>query len=696
MNKRILRSLIFGLTFLTAAPAQAWNWSDFVPSWLKSRPAAHAQPVHNQRNDIEAQRVVPAAASPRSWYSAIFSNPLSGVYASFSAWWNKSNILRAQAQQAERKAEIISKARRQLYNRLKTHKIALSFKEEEKKSLANQLDNVKNELNALKASDLNFAKKYEDLQKKERALQSALIEAEHEKILAESNATLAQSQLKGKEAEEAAAKAALEHQARIAAESAQKVDAITHEAQANNSAIRNLMQEMSDLKQKEHAQSQARIEELQLQLQKAEQEKERLANDQKNYLQQKLKDLEQLSLKLALLEKAQAENDEQEIHQEAAILKKEAQESGLALKPQNPMLNSGDFLRIENEPAKPESGKLLDNDYQLADDIINPELINDSIKNEYLRVAKLSEGMPSWDFVKDQIKLGALWAYRIATDQKSEIKKLEKLPQSDHLNAVNALNWLWYAHALKRNEGYVEGTNTVEDFDDHRFYNVIFNYAQRVNPKLSGTLADPKRHVTLNPFADSRESSHFKESQKKYRHYGIDARYGQRAYAQQQFPAGKRHLLFGKIDENKKLFFTKPENYGLYLYDGVLSGEDGVGGHTLEFLVAQARKLTAGADDQPHYRKERIPANFSIPFSKLIKDSNLSEELKKKLLEHAKSQGLQTLIALPEEAQSIAGLKEFKSRMENEYGTLDNRWGRENRITRQDIYTSFNPKYLKQ
>lgn len=715
MNKRILGLILFSLSFLTPAPAQAWHWSDFVPSWFKSRSAVNAQPVINQRNDIEAQHIVPVASPARSWYSSILSNPLSGAYASFSAWWGNNSKMQKAASEALKDAAIntlkqrvfnenqLKKDRSQLFAGIKAMDEDYYLLAKQKKAIEHELAEIKKELNALKSPDANFEQRYKDLQAREKALMSALVKAENEKILSEHEkqksevqATLALSKLRRKEADEAATKAALEQQVRLATETSQAVDAITQEAQANNHALLKLMQEMSDFNQKENAQSQARVQELQMQLQKTEQEKERLTNDQRNYLQQNYTVLEKLSAKLALLEKARQEKDEQEVQEEVAILQKEAKESDQKLAPHNPMLNSGDFLRIENEPAKSELGQETYNDYKIADDIVNPALISDDVKNEYMRVSKLAEGMPSWNFVKDQIKLGALWAYRIATDQKSEIQKLEKSSQSDHLNTINAINWLWYAHALKRTHGYVEGTNTIEDFDDSRFYNVMFKYAQKVNSKLTGTLTDPKRHLTLNAFADSRESSHFKESQKKYRHYGIDARYGEKAYAKQEFPAGKRHLLFGKIDENKKLFFTKPENYGLYLYDGVLSGEDGVGGHTLEFLVAQARKWMEGADDQVHYRKERIPATFIKPFTQIIQNSALSSEVKAKLIEQAQKQGFQTLTALPEEANTIAALSEFKSTLEKEYGTLENRWGRENRITRHDIYSSFNPKYLQQ
>jgi hypothetical protein len=48
-------------------------------------------------------------------------------------------------------------------------------------------------------------------------------------------------------------------------------------------------------------------------------------------------------------------------------------------------------------------------------------------------------------------------------------------------------------------------------------------YARRCNPDITGQ-HDPLNHGTTNPFACSRDSSHWKSSQAHWSHYGIDIR----------------------------------------------------------------------------------------------------------------------------------------------------------------------------
>ncbi len=86
-------------------------------------------------------------------------------------------------------------------------------------------------------------------------------------------------------------------------------------------------------------------------------------------------------------------------------------------------------------------------------------------------------------------------------------------------------------------------------------------YVKKVNPSITGTVKDPARASADNPFAYSRVSSHYKLEQKTYRQYGIDIRLDKNSEALPLLPIGKRHLVFGIIDQARNLIYLKPENY---------------------------------------------------------------------------------------------------------------------------------------
>lgn len=286
------------------------------------------------------------------------------------------------------------------------------------------------------------------------------------------------------------------------------------------------------------------------------------------------------------------------------------------------------------------------NDYNEAKSTVNPELIDATVSAEFDRISCIVPDMQNKKkYAFDQIALGALWFKRLIENDQEKIEQLEKhASQSDHLNAVISLPWLLYSHALKRKKGFEEGTFVIED-QNLVIYNFLMRYCKRFNPTLKGTKEDPASHATLNPYAYSRDSSHFKESQKHNTHMGIDVRYGPNSAAEPNLPAGKRHLLFGIVDDKKRdLIFIKPENNGLYIHDGLKE-------HSHEYIVSNIRKMpgaqTLGmvnkTDDHPDYRKERTEKQFLAVFNAAVEQCNLDNWLKEELKSMAKVEGKKTL-----------------------------------------------------
>lgn len=269
--------------------------------------------------------------------------------------------------------------------------------------------------------------------------------------------------------------------------------------------------------------------------------------------------------------------------------------------------------------------------------------------------------------------------------------QIEQMSQADYLHSIIGLTWHLYDHAAHKNEKFDEGTFVIED-KDFKIYNFLMNYVQSVNPTITGTNKDPLSHYSDNPFAYSRDASHFIDQKKKYRPYGIDIRFGAKGAEKQELPANKKHLLFGICNFDKQLIYIKPENHGLYYQDGLL-------GHIAEFASAQARKdnrianafrafcgwfgIAIGTDDADSFRKERIPKEFLVAFALNLKAASFSDDQKQAFLAQAKKSGLQTLCnpALIQSSEFQNMLTKYRA----EYDNLENRTGREVFLSHEEL-----------
>lgn len=223
--------------------------------------------------------------------------------------------------------------------------------------------------------------------------------------------------------------------------------------------------------------------------------------------------------------------------------------------------------------------------------------------------------------------------------------------QAEYLNAIIDLMWFLYDKAVEKNQVYDEGTYIVQDAG-RRFYNFLFNYVKLVNPVIKGTIEDPAQKISWNPYAYSRASSHFVLQQKQERHYGIDIRFPGSIQAQAILPAQKSHILFGVISDD--CIFIKFENVGIAPQSVVF--------HGAEFATAQARKRVPallsylentylgmfndtlmyyiGTDDDPNYRKERIPQDFLQRCFTIAQSGKLTDEQLKVFMYTCSTQGV--------------------------------------------------------
>ena len=254
---------------------------------------------------------------------------------------------------------------------------------------------------------------------------------------------------------------------------------------------------------------------------------------------------------------------------------------------------------------------------------------------------------------EEQYKLGETHMAKILRGEHSKINTKE---QEDYLRAIISLQWHFERIAKKKNENFIEGTFVIED-KGFKIYNFMMDYIKRFNKEITDTTQDPLSHYSYNQYGYSRDASHYVHLKKLFRPYGIDIRFGPDGKEQTLLPAGKRHILFGKIDENKQLIYIKPENHGLYFKDGLL-------GHIGEFAVAQTKKetwfgfisrsllsafgYTVSTDQGKGLRKERISSEFLRQFAEILeKDETFSSDQKKNLKAEAKKEGFKILCSIP-------------------------------------------------
>lgn len=710
--KKILLTLLFGLSLSAATPAQAAWYNPF--SWFRSSQVQN-QPV---QQDVEAGRIQPPVS--KSWFSVI-KNPV----ASFYAWWNKnkfaadqSNAAAAQSNAETRQTlDRLQRLAQERAQSLIQYQTTIHEHAAQIEALTKQLAEVRAQRNAAIVN--NPAAELEVFQNREKDLHEQLqkLRNENGRLTISERQAIATAQ----QAEKAAAQI-LEESDKTAkelterrAQSPERRRQLAAKEEENNK-LRN--ERDSERKRAEEIQqiNQANLEQLERESRRRDQQRDatlrRLEERFAAVLEQRKKDAEELRAKEVGLKAAQvvkeADIEAERIISEAKVLlqiNEQMRPKALIEQPSELLTSVGPApLNVGRKP----DNELYKEEFALADRIINTELIGPEVRADYNRIKQIPElcDLPSEADAMNQIKLGAVWAYRLITDQKALISQLEKKSQAEHLNAVNALSWFFYAHALKSKRGFEEGTMVIED-KDFKFYNFILTYLKRVNPSITGTLADKANHVTLNPFGDSRDSSHFKESQKTDRHYGIDSRWSENAQATKDFPAAKRHLLFGIVDRDKELIFIKPENYGLYLWDGVLSGNDGWGGHTWEFIAAQIRKnalaqrigMVHKDDDHPDYAKERTPKHFLGTIkAALERVNNLAPSRYRDIMKIAQNDGIKMLANLPEELKADQQLNAVRVEYDNsdEFDNVEYRYGRERISKRERTIGSFKAGLIQQ
>jgi hypothetical protein len=226
----------------------------------------------------------------------------------------------------------------------------------------------------------------------------------------------------------------------------------------------------------------------------------------------------------------------------------------------------------------------------------------------------------------------------------------QQFSQQKYLTAILSIGWYLFSEAINKGQAFIEGSFTIID-TDFKLYNFLLYYARKVNTALTGTPHDELAPGSSNPFAYSRNSSHWKKTQAAWRHYGIDMRLAEGQAALPILPANKKHLLFAIIaTEPTPRLFIKFEDNGVYagrtLADTLAQGREFFA-HFGSWAITRIPKFESdvpkeiydkikpfvGSDDGPDARREHAPVEFARSCKEILAKSPAHKKYYKMLKE---------------------------------------------------------------
>ncbi len=302
-------------------------------------------------------------------------------------------------------------------------------------------------------------------------------------------------------------------------------------------------------------------------------------------------------------------------------------------------------------------------------------------KRNWLKPSEGTRIEEDWQEVKDLSQSGKdIYSQITGSGRQEYIAALQANPEDYLQNIATFLSYL-FKLAVEKGQGFEEGTFLVED-PQGSIYNFLDKY----------------------PEASDRTSSHLVEYfQRKYpekvtthagkkatRVRGIDVVQDVNLYnpfGESMIPTqgGKRHLFFMRVGDYTLI---KPENWGTSWSD-ILP-------HGYEFVVAQARKTPAlqayfGTDDEPNYRKERIPGKLLNHYKEIVGIYPNSDELTARAKAYGIHEMVDNLQRIKQDQNIDASIRQ-KARLlfeviQGDYDHLDVRIGREVIITQDELET---------
>jgi hypothetical protein len=247
------------------------------------------------------------------------------------------------------------------------------------------------------------------------------------------------------------------------------------------------------------------------------------------------------------------------------------------------------------------------------------------------------------------ITLGRQVLWKMRNDQYTPHSNLD-----NQLADLSKAYWAIY-DAASQKIGFLFDKGSIKLIGPKNFkiYQNFLKYVLNANPNLTGTKADWRKPITFNKRADSRASTHYSS---EYVHYGINLEFDSSFVAQlNKFPNNYNHLLFGIVDEQKKIFFLKPEEHGTHITEtpghALGLGKSIVRKKVLPFLERISPTLSkkiesiTGQENDPLSRRETVNPAWLAKYTHIINSSDMKPEDKCKQISFFKKEGLQWAIA---------------------------------------------------
>lgn len=261
-------------------------------------------------------------------------------------------------------------------------------------------------------------------------------------------------------------------------------------------------------------------------------------------------------------------------------------------------------------------------------------------------------------------------------------------------SAIQTIGEHFFNEAKKQDPKLSSGTIVIEDKDDnlHKFMQTYVHTISKLN---NGTSTDPDKPCFLaNGKGYARISSHFDDYHKygskaeaaagKPTQYGIDLDTPIQTFTHNATPDDTRsHMLFGKVDSDKKTIFIKFETHGL-------GGAKEAALHGVNYIRSVGRKFMDSGKDKSSAnepvetakykiadRRENAPKPILHDYKKLLKADNIGFFQRRALAKEAKARGISRMIARIEKFQKKAS-PERADEMANFINKIKNTYGNEN------------------
>lgn len=317
--------------------------------------------------------------------------------------------------------------------------------------------------------------------------------------------------------------------------------------------------------------------------------------------------------------------------------------------------------------------------------------------------------MPA-SYVKDMISQGQV-IYRAIQNGSVEISVLKANPVR-YLKDIISLVFYFYAQAIQKGQGFSSGTFVIQD-PEFKVYNFLYEYvASRWKPRnMTKELIIDMRDIGAYP----RKSTHFNElyllkgvakkgifggitKNAPYIHYGIDIPNNL------PLPVHKKHILFGKVQNNPPLIFLKIEEHGLDKKGFFQHAVDLTKSQTKKFLAKTSNQLkklgfnqegyvgklleqlsSVTSDDKADARRERIPLNALTKFLAILCSPGSPVKKENIEIKPIKGLGIQRMLTVADHLiKSEKGSQEwrkaliqFADQLRKEYDHTSIRFGRE-------------------